>query len=284
MTPAWTIAIVAAMGGAALASPADPDAPVAPVARYAPKGYPSRRTTIQQVDAVDYLYVAVAQSMGGHTAGAGATLLQADPAVGAGDFHSLAEIAVESSDGRQIVELGWTVDRGVNGDLQPHVFAYHWVNGQQTCYNACGWVQMSTTAMPGMPVVAGESHRYEIKLINNDWWEFYDGEAMGYFPQALFTSGFTQATLVQWFGEVAAASALPNTEMGNGKLGADPASASFDDIHLFDPGGATVQSAIEPSAVSNPALYNIGRTMPTSFGFGGPGTTTGCMPSTCAAQ
>jgi uncharacterized protein (TIGR03382 family) len=242
---------------------------------------------VQQVDGLEYLYVAESQSMGGHTAGAGAMVVQADPAVGATDFHSLAEIAVESGDGKQIVELGWTVDRGVNGDLQPHVFAFHWVNGQQTCYNACGWVQVSTTKMPGMPVVAGESHRFEIKLVNNDWWEFYDGEAMGYFPQTEFNGAFTQATLVQWFGEVAASSKSPCTQMGNGKLGADPASASFEDVHLFDPGGTMVAAAVQPGAVTNPGLYNLGRAMPTSFGFGGPGTTTAtgcCMPSTCSAQ
>jgi hypothetical protein len=286
MRPAWTIAIVAAMGGVALASPPEP---VAPVARYAPKGYPSKRgPSVQQLDGIEYLYVAVSEGNSSHTAGAGAMMLQADPALGATDFHSLAEIAVESGDGLQIVELGWTVDRGVNGDVQPHVFAYHWVNGQVTCYNGCGWVQVSATKMPGMQVVAGESHLYEIKLVNGDWWEFFDGEAMGYFPQALWDRGFTQATLAQWFGEVAASSKLPCTQMGNGKPGMDPASASFDELHRFDPGGAMAQAAGNPGTISNPGLYSIGRATATSFGFGGPGTTTAggscCMPSTCEAQ
>src|SRR5204863_2851819 len=113
--------------------------------------------------------------------GLGATIVQADPALGAGDYHSLAEIAVESADAKQIVEIGWTVDAGVNGDLQPHVFSYHWVDGQTTCYNGCGWVQVSTTKQPGMRVAPGEPHVYEIKLMNGDWWLFYDGEGLGYY-------------------------------------------------------------------------------------------------------
>lgn len=50
---------------------------------------------------------------------------------------------VQSEDGRHIVEVGWTVDRELNGDAQPHLFVYHWVDGQATCYNGCGFVQYS---------------------------------------------------------------------------------------------------------------------------------------------
>jgi uncharacterized protein (TIGR03382 family) len=284
MTSARTAAIVAAL--AAVSASAAQAAPEQPVARYAPKGYPGlRRTGVSQVDALQYLYVAVRQAMNPHSAGAGATVLQADPAVGVGDFHSLAEIAVESGDAQQIVELGWTIDVQVNGDLQPHVFSFHWVDGQETCYNGCGFVQVSPDKRPGMRIVPGEAHRYEIKLVNGDWWLLYDGEAMGYYPQSEFKSGFTQATLVQWFGEVAAATASPCTQMGNGKIGSDAASAGFDDLHVFDAGGGSVAAAAQLATVTNSTLYGAGRTTPTSFGFGGPGATSGCCtPSTCQAQ
>lgn len=284
MTPARTLAIAAAMVGAVAATTGA--AAAQPVARYAPKGYPGPRgAAAPHLADTEYLYVAYDQVPGGHSAGAGATLLQADPAIGSGDFHSLAEIAVEAQNGQQIVELGWTVDPLVNGDLQPHVFSFHWVDGQQTCYNACGWVQVSPDKMPGMRVVAGQAHRYEIKQVHGDWWLFYDGEAMGYYPQSLFHNAFPQATLVQWFGEVAAGSTSPCTQMGSGKPGADPAAASFDDLHLFDPDGATAQAAGETGTLSAPALYSIGGTTPTRFGFGGPGASSGCCtPSTCLAQ
>jgi uncharacterized protein (TIGR03382 family) len=222
--------------------------------------------------------------MNPHTAGAGATILQADPALGVADFHSLAEIAVESGDGQQIVELGWTIDLQVNGDLQPHVFAFHWIDGKDTCYNACGFVQVSPDKGPGMRIVPGEAHRYEIKLVNGDWWLLYDGEAMGYYPKSEWKSGFTKATLVQWFGEIAAASTSPCTQMGNGKLGSDAASAAFTDIHVFDADGTSATAAVTLSTVTNEMLYGAGRVTPASFGFGGPGAATGCCtPSTCQA-
>lgn len=277
------VAAAAALASAAQASPGEL---LQPVARYAPKGFPGMRRSAAQLDATEYLYVAVRQNPADHTAGAGATLLQADPALGAADFHSLAEIAVETADNQQIVEIGWTIDRAVNGDLQPHLFSFHWVDGKATCYNACGFVQVSPDKMPGMRVVPGEAHRYEIKLVNRDWWLFYDGEAMGYYPQSEWSkTGFTKATLVQWFGEVAAATTAPCTQMGNGKLGGDAASAAFDDLHLFDPDGATAAAAGTPGTVTSAALYDIGRATPTSFGFGGPGAASGCCtPSTCQAQ
>lgn len=271
------LAIVAAASGVGSAAPFEQ-----PVARYAPKGYPSLSRGVSAAGAVDYLYVGLRQTVGTHSAGAGATLLQADPAIGVGDLHSLAEIAVESLGGQQIVELGWTIDAGVNGDLAPHVFAFHWVDGQETCYNGCGWVQVSPTKRPGMRIIPGEAHRYEIKLVSGDWWLLYDGEGMGYYPQSLWPSGFGQAVLVQWFGEVAAAVTSPCTQMGNSKLGADTASASYADLHVFDPDGTTVRAATQMGALTNPALYNIGRATPTSFGFGGPGASTGCCtPASC---
>src|SRR5262249_29468221 len=157
---------------------------------------------------------------------------------------SLAEIAVESSDGQQIVEIGWTVDAMVNGDLQPHLFTFHWVDGRPTCYNACGWVQVSPDKMPGMRVVPGEAHRYEIRRIHDYWWLCYDGEAMGYSPQSEWRGQFTAVMLAQWFGEVAAGAAAPCTQMGNGRFGIDASSAAYSDLHLFDldgPVGAVAQ-------------------------------------------
>ena len=43
----------------------------------------------------------------------------AKPALATSDYHSLAELAVQSADGNHIVEVGWNVDRVVNGDDDP---------------------------------------------------------------------------------------------------------------------------------------------------------------------
>lgn len=280
MKAVLALVIAVATVGDAEASPIE-----LPVARHAPKGRPPHRTDgTRAFDGTEYLYVGMLEAVDTHTSGAGATITQADPAVGIGDFHSLAEIAIESLDDRQIVEIGWTIDFGVNGDLQPHVFSFHWIDGQPTCYNGCGWVQVSPDKRPGMRVVPGEPHRYEIKLVHTDWWLFYDGEAMGYYPQSEWKAGFKTVALTQWFGEVAAGVPSPCTQMGNGTTGGDTAAASFAELHLFDPDGATVPAAIEMGALTNPAFYNVGRATLTGFGFGGPGAVTGCCtPSTCTA-
>src|SRR5882724_8169547 len=102
MKPPPALAIVAALAGVAGAAPLDP-----PVARYAPKGRPllaplARPEPGIQPDALNFLYAAALQVAAG--SGAGATVMQADPALGVGDFHSLAEIAVQSVDQMQIVE------------------------------------------------------------------------------------------------------------------------------------------------------------------------------------
>lgn len=264
-----------AVAGAAVAAPPEP--------RYAPKGLPGADGLERK--RVEFLYASAAQQTGVHTGGAGATIMQAAPTLGPGDFHSLGEFAVESPDGKQVVEIGWTVDQGVNGDLQPHVFSFHWIDHQATCYNGCGWVQVSATHQPGMAVVPGEAHDYDIELINGDWWLFFDGDAMGYYPQALWGGRFPAAGLVQWYGEVAAAAPSPCTQMGNGKFGTDPTSTSYDGLRLYEPGGIRVPAAIDSSGYTSPPLYNVGRVSATSFGFGGPGVTTGCcLASTCVAM
>jgi hypothetical protein len=110
-------------------------ASVASADRYAPKGRPSLdgsaaplRTGLP-ADAVFFLYAAyIDQSLGTATAGAGAMMKQGDPGLAAGDAHSLGELAVQSADGRQIVEIGWHVDPLVNEDLHPRLFIFHWAD------------------------------------------------------------------------------------------------------------------------------------------------------------
>ena len=86
-----------------------------------------------------------------------------------GDFHSLAELAVLSSDGQQIVEVGWTVDRGLNGDDDPHLFVFHWVDGVGTCYNGCGFVPITDGSNLGdaagmtLPVSATDVQQFWIQ-------------------------------------------------------------------------------------------------------------------------
>jgi hypothetical protein len=185
----------------------------------------------------------------------------------------------------QIVEIGWHVDVRVNGDAQPRLFVFHWIDGQPTCYNACGWVQVSTTNRPGMRVTPGESADYLIKRQGEDWWLYYNGDALGYFPGSLWTEAGTSYTGVghaQWFGEIAASSPDSCSEMGNGVFGNDPSATTMSNLTLVSASGAEVPANAEIGTISNPSYYNIGQTSPTSFAFGGPGARVGCCtPETC---
>ncbi|MDX2090583.1 MAG: neprosin family prolyl endopeptidase [Kofleriaceae bacterium] len=272
---------------AALASTAGAGEVEASQDRYAPKGrvpMPGVQAS-PHADPVAFLYAAyIQQQLGTNRAGAGALMKQGDPGLAAGDSHTLGEIGVLSADGRQIVEIGWHVDPLVNDDLQPRLFIFHWVDGQPTCYNGGGFVQVSTTMKPGMRVSAGATAEYAIELRGTDWWLSYQGEDLGYFPGSLWPTPYTAAGYVQWFGEIAAASASSCSEMGNGAFGNDPMASSMHDLFLFAAGGARVPANARTGTVTNPAQWSVGQTTPTSFSFGGPGQRGGgcCTPNTCA--
>lgn len=257
-------------------------APLAqPVGVHAPKGFPGREVAHH---ATTFLYAGTVQQSLGANAGAGAKMLQANPALAAGDAHTLGELAVLSGDGRQIVEIGWHVDVLVHNDVQPRLFVFHWVDGEATCYNGCGFVQTSTTFWPGMRVTAGEIADYGIELRGADWWLAYQGVDVGYFPGSRWPSGFTAAGTVQWFGEVAAERSEPCTEMGTGVRGTDAAAATMTDLYLVRPGGMREPANAVAHTVTSSALYDLGQLTPTSFAFGGPGAAFGCCtPTTCTA-
>lgn len=258
-------------------------APLAqPVGIDAPKGFPGRDAAHH---ATTFLYAGYIQDALGASSGAGAKMLQANPALAAGDAHTLGEIGVSSADGRQIVEIGWHVDPLVNNDVQPRLFVFHWVDGMPTCYNGCGFVEMSTTHRPGMRVTPGQLADYAIELRGTDWWLAYQGVDLGYFPGSLWPNGYTASGHVQWFGEVAAERAEPCTEMGTGVKGLDPAAAKMTDLYLVRRGGMREPANAAAGTVTNSAFYDLGQQTPTSFAFGGPGAPFGCCtPSTCTAE
>jgi hypothetical protein len=207
--------------------------------------------------------------------GTAARLSQAKPFLSTADFHSLGEIAAQSTDGRQIVEVGWTVDRGVNnGDTNPHLFVFHWVNGAPSCYNGCGWVQYSATRYPGMPVsVTATPQDFAIEYYGGNWWVWYQTEWIGYFPGSLWTNAginYSSVGLSQWFGEVAASSPSPCTDMGDGVYGSLTGSAAITNIRLLST-PTTAVAANPGHGMTQPAYYNIGAQLSTSYRFGGPG-------------
>jgi hypothetical protein len=199
--------------------------------------------------------------------GAYANLVIGKPYLDSGDYHTLAEISVQSADSQQIVEVGWSVDRTVNGDSDPHLFVYHWVDRTESCYNACGWKQYSQTTKPGDTLPVGYSKRFGIQHANGGWWVAYDTEWIGYFPDELWGGRYTRSGLQQFFGEVAASSPKPCTEMGNGVPADDYTAARVGSISQLN--GPDPKVAVR--AIGGDYVYPVLQLSDRTFRYGGPG-------------
>lgn len=158
-------------------------------------------------------------------------------------YHSLFEVIIQSRDGQQGVETGWTIDCKLNnGSLNPHFFVYRWTNGAPGCYNdsPCGGFvnNPNETMDPGdavtyTPVGYNPSTVYDYEIVRcdllpswsaannrpswapagtgNGWCIRYqkvgdpDNE-VGMYPDSLWTDEgvtFDRVGAVQAFGEVA---------------------------------------------------------------------------------
>ncbi|GAA0473204.1 hypothetical protein Ade02nite_86650 [Paractinoplanes deccanensis] len=221
-----------------------------------------------QDQTVNYLYNTGMQYA--ETDGVYANVTISKPRLEETDYHSLAELALQSADGRQIVEVGWTVDRLVNGDDDPHLFVYHWVDKQPSCYNGCGFVPYSKNIKPGDTLPQDVSKKFGIQYFKNAWWIAYDTEWVGYFPETLWNDkgiSFNRSGLIQVFGEVASTTTTPCwTQMGNGKTPKkDGAAAKLASVTYLN--GPTVELKI---GSSTPAYTPYNQTLRT-FQYGGPG-------------
>ncbi|HET7046181.1 MAG TPA: neprosin family prolyl endopeptidase [Gaiellaceae bacterium] len=220
-----------------------------------------------------YNYVAGRQ-YAWYATGASVRLWRGRPGLDPADAnsHSLQELAVQSVDGLQIVEIGWTVDRSLNGDDAPHLFVYHWIDGIPTCYDACGFVQTSTATVPGMKLPSGAFSTFRIEHVGDRWQLSLDGTTFGYFPDALWGgTAFTQPLLIQAFGEVASTSTPTCNQMGTGKYADSPASSAITGFTLLGPTPTPVDLA-PALLVTTPEWYDASRVAPDGFWLGGPGS------------
>jgi hypothetical protein len=191
------------------------------------------------------------------------------PWVDTADNHSLAELAVESSDQQQIIEIGWRVYRPQ--DQTPRLFIYHWINGQGTCYNSgCGFVQStSTTITPNMALTSSSTPvQFAIEYYQGNWWYGYNGSWFGYLPGSVWSGTFTTTGLVQMFGEVASTTAEPCTDMGNGYLGTNAAAVAVTGVGYYN---TTTAVSLARGTVDDSTLYDSQVTSANSFRYGGPG-------------
>jgi hypothetical protein len=202
--------------------------------------------------------------------GASVRMTQAQPKVTQASHtenHSLMELAVETADGKQIVEVGWIVDQIMFGNASPHLFVFHWVNGQVGCYNGCGFVQVSASHFPGDAVATGTTGDYQINYSNSKWLIWYNGDNIGYFPASLWSGGFTQAAFIQVFGEVETSLSMTCVDMGNGISGNTAGSAAISNFNLI---GSASPASLFPYATA-PSTYSYGAATATGLNIGGPG-------------
>ncbi|MEV6306176.1 neprosin family prolyl endopeptidase [Actinoplanes sp. NPDC051861] len=197
--------------------------------------------------------------------GAYANITISKPKLDKADYHSLTELAVRTADEKQTIEVGWTVDRSLNGDDDPHLFVYHWVDGKKTCYNECGFVPW-TYIKPGATLPQDTQKRFGIQWAGDAWWVAYDTDWVGYFPGEIWGGKFTKSGLVQVFGEVAAATEKPcSTQMGNGK--------DLEDKTASRVGSLAYLNGPEPDmyVYRTFEVYPVSKLSPRTFRYGGPG-------------
>src|SRR5438552_12366679 len=179
--------------------------------------------------------------------------------------HAFNEIAVQGGrDNGNIVELGWNVSTEQNGDADPHLFVYHWINARQTCYDGCGWQQYSGTYFPGMNLnqIVGRQVYVGYVVFQGNWWAWFDNQWLGYFPGSEWSDNFTRSELIQWFGEVSSSNGVPpRTDMGNGRLPANPAAATMATLCDVDAAAWVCwYRDMQVLGSTVPAYYDISRT------------------------
>jgi hypothetical protein len=283
-------AAVAAAG--ADAAPADTSGSLTPKPAFAPKGRaphtdPPRKMRTSLVPPappaltaqaaadppkVNVIYRYVTGYQFAETDGSWANLMIAKPHLAKDDHHTLAEIAVESADQKQTIEVGWTVDRKVNGDSDPHLFVFSWKDNKAGCYNACGFTVPGDTMpkpsiKPGDTLPYGKEKRFGIKHVGNAWWIAYNSEWIGYFPDSDWDGKYTRAGVVKWFGEVALASETSCTQMGNGLDASDENAATIDSISMTN--GPPVQVQPKEPLSEGFSMQFVTETRLT-FRYGGP--------------
>jgi Neprosin len=195
---------------------------------------------------------------------------------GSAGGHSLDEISVQGGDKNgNIIEMGWLVSTDQEGNANPHIFVYHWIDWAGTCYDTCAWHQYSSTYHPGMDLgsAVGNSVYIGYVLYQGNWWGWFDDQWMGYFPGTEWNGAYTKTSLIQWFGEVSSSNGIPpKTQMGDGELPSSPTAAPMITLCDVDAKAWVCWYRDQQSLSSTvPKYYDIARTGFGAVRYGGPG-------------
>lgn len=219
--------------------------------------------------------------------------VQANITVGKANFDivkkdaSLTQLATLSSDGGNVVEIGWQVDEEVYLDKQIYLYAARYVKGAflPAINTSSGYKPIS-----GAPVTIAQeltgggnasfaiAHKAASGSLPARWALSYNGTEFGYFPDTVWSGSFTQGAIVGAQGEVISPRGKGTcTDMGNGVLGNSTSAtpAKFTNLAYLKTGSGTAAyppDIFEPPSVSS--QYTFGGQSSGSlsqFGFGGPG-------------
>lgn len=149
-----------------------------------------------------------------------------------GDYHSLGEIAVQSLDQQQTVEVGWTVSTA-NPTSDPYLFIGSWKNGVFQGYNNANFTVCTVAicgaapaAVPGGSLAsyvgAASVPTFGITYSGGSYWVKFASTWVGYFSTTNWSGvspSFVNIPLFQAFDEVAAPNTTPCAMMGSGVQG-----------------------------------------------------------------
>lgn len=212
---------------------------------------------------------------------------------------SLGQILAKSPDGSATIEMGWMVTPNTNinpkGDLIPRLFVYYSVNSYANAFynnaknpNGKGFISRSSKISPGDELnVGGTSPIFKILYSNSGdigWQLFLNDQYLGYYSTAdnlfSYTTGsqsvtvdFTQATDIEWYGEISSRFQTITTAMGNGILGTSAGSSSIDAIMYYDSSGKPHSAQLTGKTREGLPYYGLSNVTSnsTSFTYGGPG-------------
>lgn len=270
--------------------------------KYGPKGHPAKPGTPTPLTACSstcYYYNVGSQGFTGTLpTGSYGNITTLSPVLDTShDVHSLAEVDAEKTVGgtSQVVEAGIIVDQNLNGDTQPRLFGYAWVNGVGQCYNACGWNDLAGVS-PSMGDVISVNKRIGVEHFTSaqatpaGWWMWVsdtnglNGNWVSYIADTKWSGAtpsvttFTNEDYGQMFGEVAAGetpSSTVCTDMGSPTLATPTAGSSIGTAAFTGIATANVNLNVResPSGIQNEwnaeQLGTAGNIR--SFRYGGPG-------------
>lgn len=204
------------------------------------------------------------------------------------DYHSLFELAAMNSTQSEIVEVGWTVDQAVcgTGVTDPCLFTFAWRNGNPLGYYSGLFQQSVGTPVPrggSLASAIGTSKSFSIRHYDTagcgcstaGWWISYDGNWLGVWPDTIWTGAspaitFTEANVLDTFGELSAGLSPTQSKIGNGQLASTTQGAQ---VVLNSFYGSTDTLTLPNSDATEPDRWNDVAVNATTFRYGGPGGT-----------